>query len=317
MNDCLIKISIVIPVKNGEKTIVKCLDAIQSQTLFSQSEVIIIDSGSTDGTLEILAKYPFIRLYQIAPDEFNHGGTRNYGVSLAKGEFVVMTVQDAWAASDDWLEIMYNHFKDEEVVAVVGQQVAPHLKGINPHQWYRPVSQPRLIEIYFKDPIDYLKLSGKEQDDSIFYDDVNTMYRKTVLLEIPFENIEFGEDMLWMKTAISKGHKAIYDARSSVWHYHFLDKEYLYHVTLLVIYFKYLIFGYIQSYRYGFKEIILLMIRNFKYQAQLKWLIHNYLILKAQKNAYSDFNIYWNKGEKELTKFMQKIDPKIVQGKID
>lgn len=168
MTNEMVKISIIIPVKNGEKTIHKCLNAIKEQTLFEQSEVIIIDSGSTDGTLEILKNYSFVRLYHIEPHEFNHGATRNYGVSLAKGEFVVMTVQDAWTSGEKWLETMYQHFKDEKVMAVVGQQVVPHEKGINPHQWYRPVSKPRLIEIYFENLEEYLQLPGKEQDERIF-----------------------------------------------------------------------------------------------------------------------------------------------------
>ncbi len=82
-------ISIVIPVKDGISTIKQCLDAIFAQTLIDQTEVIIIDSGSTDGTLDIINLYP-VRLYQIPPGTFNHGATRNYGVSLTKGEFVVI-----------------------------------------------------------------------------------------------------------------------------------------------------------------------------------------------------------------------------------
>jgi len=93
------KISIIIPVKNGISTIEACLSEIFKQTLISDTEVIIIDSGSTDSTLEIVKKYPII-LHQIPPEEFGHGKTRNLGVSIAKGEFVVMTVQDARPSSD-------------------------------------------------------------------------------------------------------------------------------------------------------------------------------------------------------------------------
>ncbi|MDF1547659.1 MAG: glycosyltransferase family 2 protein [Bacteroidales bacterium] len=308
-------ISIVIPVKNGEKTIQKCLDAIKIQSLFNQSEVIIIDSGSIDRTLEILNDYPYIRIFKIKPEEFNHGATRNYGVSLANGEFVVMTVQDAWASNNNWLEIMYSHFKDEKVVAVVGQQVVPHEKGINPHQWYRPVSKPRLIEIYFENPVEYLQLSGKEQDEQIFYDDVNTMYRKSALIEIPFEKMEFGEDMLWMKTAISKGYKAVYDARSSVWHYHFQDKGYVYRSTFTLMYFKYLIFGYIPVYKYRLKDLSLIVFRNFKFKVHFKWIFHNITILMSTKRAYNEFIKYHEQGIEILKNYYKKLNPSVIQGK--
>jgi rhamnosyltransferase len=308
-------ISIIIPVKNGEKTIIKCLDAIKSQTLFNHTEVIIIDSGSTDSTLEILKKYSFIRLYQIPPDEFNHGDTRNYGVSLAKGKFVVMTVQDAWASSNNWLEIMSNHFYDEKVSAVVGQQVVPHDRDKNPQQWFRPVSKPRIIEMYFANPQDFLKLSGKEQDENCFYDDVNTMYRKSILLEFPFDAIEFGEDMMVIKKFLSSRKKVIYDANSSVYHYHFLEKQYVYKVTFTLIYFKYLIFGYIVEFDYSIKDFLLIIYRNFKYKAHFKWIFHNFAIHIWQRKAYKDFIKYNKKGNFELDLFYRKINPKVVQSK--
>jgi rhamnosyltransferase len=91
-----VKISVVIPVKNGEPWLDECIQGIMSQTLFNQTEIIAIDSGSTDGSLAILEKYP-VRIYNLPPAEFNHGLTRNYGVQLCRGEYVVMTVQDAKA----------------------------------------------------------------------------------------------------------------------------------------------------------------------------------------------------------------------------
>ena len=69
-------ISIIIPVKNGSDTIVSCLDAIFKQTLISKTEVIIIDSGSTDGTLDILKEYD-VHIENIDSKDFNHGDTRN------------------------------------------------------------------------------------------------------------------------------------------------------------------------------------------------------------------------------------------------
>ena len=310
-------ISIVIPVKNGASTLKRCLDAIISQTLIDQTEIIIIDSGSTDGTLELIRNYPFlIRLYEIPPEDFSHGGTRNYGVSLAKGEFVVMTVQDAWASSKDWLEIMLAHFKrDKKVSAVVGQQVAPHQSGVNPHQWYRPVSKPRLIETYFENTEEYTKLNGREQHNVTFSDDVNTMYRKSSLTEHPFKQIEFGEDMLVIKKFLSHRKKVIYDARSSVWHYHFLSKDYTYRVNFTVLYQKHKIFGYTPTTQYRLKDYLLIIYRNFKYKAHIKWILHNINILKAQQKAFNDFIKYKKRGAEALDKYYKSLNPKNVQGK--
>lgn len=309
-------ISIIIPVKNGYFTIKRCLDAIVEQTLIAQTEIIIIDSGSTDGTLELISEYPnSLLLYRIPPEDFSHGGTRNYGVSLAKGEFVVMTVQDAWAASNDWLEIMLAHFKrDGKVSAVVGQQVAPHHSNVNPHQWYRPVSKPRLIETYYENPVEYSNLNGKEKDAVTFYDDVNTMYRKSSLIEHPFEKVEFGEDMLVIKEFLSNRKKVVYDASSSVWHYHFLSFDYTYKVTFTVLYHLYHIFGYIQKIQYSSKDYLLIIYRNFKFKASFKWIAHNINILKARQKAYNDFNKWQQKGTLALDHYYQSLNPKKVQG---
>lgn len=112
-------------------------------------EVIIIDSGSTDGTLVLLQKYP-VKIHNLPPAEFNHGETRNLGVQLATGEFVVMTVQDATPATDNWIELMLKHFEDPEVAGVCGQQIVAHDKEKNPLQWFRPASEAQPFWWQFK-----------------------------------------------------------------------------------------------------------------------------------------------------------------------
>ena len=55
----------------------------------------VIDSGSTDGTIEFLKDQPRTAVHSIPSEEFGHGKTRNLGASMAKGDLVLMTVQDA------------------------------------------------------------------------------------------------------------------------------------------------------------------------------------------------------------------------------
>ena len=70
-------VSIVIPTKNGGHLFEKVLDAVFKQKTEYEYEVICVDSGSKDGTLDVIRKYP-CRLFQIEPSEFGHGKTRNY-----------------------------------------------------------------------------------------------------------------------------------------------------------------------------------------------------------------------------------------------
>ena len=57
-------------------------------------EVIVIDSASTDGTVDIAGRFP-VHLHQISQQDFNHGSTRQWGVELARGEYVAFLSQEA------------------------------------------------------------------------------------------------------------------------------------------------------------------------------------------------------------------------------
>src|SRR5262245_47460027 len=118
-------ISVVIPIKNERAAVRACIEGILSQTLSNALEIIFLDSGSTDGSLEIMGEYP-VTVHRIPPSEFNHGDTRNLGVRLSRGQFVALTVADARPVDELWLERMLNHFKDPSIAGVCGQQVVPH-----------------------------------------------------------------------------------------------------------------------------------------------------------------------------------------------
>lgn len=93
-------VSVLVPVYNAEKTIVRCLDSILGQT-YQNIEVIIVNDGSKDNTLSILEDYSEkdsrIRLY----DEQNGGvaAARNIALRNAQGEYIL------YVDSDDWLEL--------------------------------------------------------------------------------------------------------------------------------------------------------------------------------------------------------------------
>ncbi|GAI52085.1 unnamed protein product [marine sediment metagenome] len=85
-------------------------------------EVIIIDSGSTDKTIEIAKEYP-VRLIQIKPEEFGHGKTRNYGADISEGEYLVFLTQDAIPFDNNWLRYLISNLEDENVAGVYNKQI--------------------------------------------------------------------------------------------------------------------------------------------------------------------------------------------------
>lgn len=283
------KISIVIPVKNGMDTLPKAIEGIKSQTCFDDCEVVIIDSGSSDGSVAFLEQFPFVRVIPIDPKTFNHGMTRNLGVQNAKGDFVVLTVQDAVASDEFWLETMLLHFKDSQVAGVCGHQIVPHESDKNPHEWFRPQSKPRIKSVQFKNKSDFDALSPQDQRNACSWDDVNAMYRKSVMEQIPFEKVAFGEDMLWAKAALEHRHKLIYDYAARVNHYHYQFPNYTYKRVLITNVFIYKCFGLVRNKLFRPKDYALIVYRNFKWGLHPKWIAHNFNILSKRNQATKTF----------------------------
>src|SRR5204863_6859983 len=114
---------IVLPTRNSAATLPAVLDAIGRQRDDFPFEVIAIDSASTDGSADLLHRR-VDRVISIAADVFNHGLTRNLGIGQARGELVVLLVQDAVPASPLWLAgLTAPLFVDERVAGTFARQL--------------------------------------------------------------------------------------------------------------------------------------------------------------------------------------------------
>lgn len=238
------RISVVIPVRNGVSRITACIEGILGQTV-GVDEIIVVDSGSTDGTLEILKAYPCVRVIEIDPGDFNHGDSRNLGVRNASGDWVVLTVQDARPSDSRWIERLLEGVTDDEVVAVCGAQVVPHEKDANPVEWFRPVSKPTLKRVQYTSAGEFDALSPAEKLAACRWDDVTSMYRREVLLRLPFQRTRFAEDVIWAKDALRAGYAIVYNPAARVYHFHTETPEFTFRRTLTVMYYRYRSFGYL------------------------------------------------------------------------
>ena len=101
-------VSVIIPIYNGELYIKQCLESAIAQTIDTK-EIICIDDGSTDGTYEIIKRYawqyPFVSCYK--QENQGSGVARNYGLSMATGEFVAFLDGDDYYLDPSALEKMY------------------------------------------------------------------------------------------------------------------------------------------------------------------------------------------------------------------
>lgn len=300
------EISVVIPVRNEALKIRKCIEGILSQTV-AVGEIIVIDSGSTDGTLEILREYPVVRVIEINPSEFNHGETRNVGVRAARGEFVVLTVGDAIPYNERWIECLLDGFDSADVAGVCGQQVVSHEPGNNPLHWYRPIDAPSKTKYHFPDG-KFQELAPAEKLKACGWDDVTAMYRRSVLLEIPFQFTSFAEDAIWAKEALSAGYAIVYNAAARVYHHHHENRDFVFKRTLTTIYMRYKHFGYVYP-RNGQKTNVrqelsnlkqILMAPQMKFSQKLRWWKHNRQYGFGVKDAHDSFHHALSISEEEL-----------------
>lgn len=220
-----VKATVFIPTYNGEKYLKEILEAIVGQEADYSFEVLIIDSGSTDSTLDIIKKYTSnhdnIRLIKIPNSEFGHGKTRNYAAKLAKGEFVVYLSHDAIPAHPHWLNEMLRPFTlNDKVVAVLGKQ-DPRI-GCFPLMKYdiqgvfRRFGPDGGITLFQKTND---SISQQELDFLSFYSDVNSATRRNFLLnDMPYRDVPYSEDMLFGQDVINAGLIKAYAPSGNVVH---------------------------------------------------------------------------------------------------
>jgi glycosyltransferase involved in cell wall biosynthesis len=115
------KVSVVVCAYNADRTIDTCLAALET-VRYPDYEVIVVNDGSTDGTLEICRKYPYIRL--ICQENKGLSVARNVGLEAATGEIVAYTDADC-DVDPDWITYLVHGFRITGQVAVGGPNLPP------------------------------------------------------------------------------------------------------------------------------------------------------------------------------------------------
>jgi rhamnosyltransferase len=206
------KVSVIIPTFNAEKYLPKLLKTLSKQTL--SFELVIIDSSSTDKTVEIAHKYTD-HVIIIAHSEFDHGGTRTMASKMASGKILVFLTQDALPVNNKSIENIVSAFKDQNVAAAYGRQIpyshtsffGKHLRVFN----YPKTSHTRTLN-------DKNKYGIK----TAFLSDSFSAYRKNTLENIGwFKNgLILGEDVYVGSKLILAKHTLRYCAEAEVYHSH-------------------------------------------------------------------------------------------------
>jgi cellulose synthase/poly-beta-1,6-N-acetylglucosamine synthase-like glycosyltransferase len=230
-------VSIIIPVKNFERTIEKTFEYLLNVDYPRDSwEWVIADGGSNDKTIEIIKnwqrRYPFIQLVEI-PNCPSPGFARNRALEAVKGEFLFFTDADC-APDKNWLNEMLKHFNRDPKIAAVGGEV--YTLKVDPdnlveawcqHFRFNMVS-PRygfIKEGYYPDFPKNPKPSDIGGHKAYFFGTCNVAYRRSAMQEIgaKFWERPTGEDMDLSYQHRSKGWKFYFAPRAKVDHMHRAD----------------------------------------------------------------------------------------------
>lgn len=206
-------VSILILTKNGADTISPLLHAVFSQKKVRINEVIVVDSGSSDATLQIAGGFP-VQIEEISAESFHHARTRNLAASLASGEILVFLSQDAIPASDVWLQAMLENFSDPKVGAVYGRQI-PKLDSSTERQDVLDAiyGEHRIV----KDP----SLGNQIGYRFYHFSDANAALRRSVWVATPYpEDLKVFEDLAIAKRILDAGWKIVYEPKACVLHSH-------------------------------------------------------------------------------------------------
>ena len=217
------KLSVVIPTKNGvSEGFESSLQAIYGQKGLRELEVIVVDSGSVDGTVEIAESYG-ARVLTIPPEEFNHGATRDYAAEQSTGDILLFTVQDAIPATQDLFYEMAKALFAGPKLAGLGVRQVPRSDADIYACWeiwnhYRFLFEGPLPLVQSSKEIE--KLSSQQLRRLAALDNVCSMVRRPVWEQIRFKPTAFGEDLEFGLSCVKQGYAIRLLSHRAVIHSH-------------------------------------------------------------------------------------------------
>ena len=203
-----VKCSIIIRTKNEERWIAKCLQQIHKQT-FQDFEIILVDNESTDKTVEKAKSLGITKIVNIT--NYLPGKSINAGVEIAQGDYIVLISAHCLPVNDKWLENLVNAIEEDESYAGVYGRQEP--------MSFSSLSDKRDLLLVFG-------LDRKVQIKDSFFHNANSIVKKKILDEIPFDSVTTNiEDRLWGQEVIRKGYKLLYEPEASVFHFHGIHQD--------------------------------------------------------------------------------------------
>ena len=227
----MVKISIVVPIYNGERYLERCIRSIINQT-FKDLEIILVDDASKDCSLEIC--YDFAKKdsrVTVVELSVNRGvaNARNKGLEVAQGKYIMFCDCDDWVNAD-WCEIMYNTIERNPLAWITCGFLYTYIEYARENVW------DRTLEKIVEKPVEeYGSFVG---NDMGYFSVWNKIFNKSILEKnkIKFnENISISEDCIFV-AEYCKACDRILEIRTPLYNYNMgtLDSlTKIYHKDLL------------------------------------------------------------------------------------
>lgn len=198
------KVSVIIRCFNEEEHIGKLLTGLENQKGV-ETEVIVVDSGSTDSTVTIASKFD-ARIIKIKPEEFSFGYALNVGCEAATGDILLFASAHVYPLYDDWLDLMSKPFiNDTEVALVYGKQRGDYRNKFSEHQIFKQ---------WFPETSNY-------NQEVAFCNNANCAVRASLWRNRKFDELLTGlEDLDWATDMKRSGYKLVYEAKATIIHVH-------------------------------------------------------------------------------------------------
>ena len=219
------KVTVAIPVLNGERYLDEVLSAVRAQEVDADVEILIVDSGSDDASLEIARKHGAV-IHEIPRASFSHGGTRNYMMELAAGDHVAFLTQDATPAGNRWLASLLAGFDLADDVAL---SFGPHVARPDASHMIKAEMRRHFAAWEDDGGPSLQRLERSEEALAAyraapwrlqFFSDTNGAVARWAWERVPYRSVPYAEDQLIAREMIEAGFAKAYHPDAAVLHSH-------------------------------------------------------------------------------------------------
>jgi rhamnosyltransferase len=206
-------VTVAIPVRNGGALLGEVLAAVRAQRLDRRIELLVADSGSTDGSRDRARRHG-AELIDISPADFSHGATRNLLAGRSHGSHIAFLTQDAVPAHDRWLAHLLHGFQEGDDVGLV---FGPYRARPEASLMVR-----RELDGWFGSLSTIAERGPAEIPDvrRTFFTDANGCVSRAAWERVPFRAVAYAEDQLLARDMLAAGYAKIYRPDAAVIHSH-------------------------------------------------------------------------------------------------